>query len=767
MSGVTALCDGLLAGMWKTSWQVGALVVFVLAVQGMFGRWLTPRWRYALWLLVIARLFLPVVPQLSFGLVPWETVAASSESTALESADAAPVPVVRRARRTVPPPAAPAPERVVDSGPPAADEVRPAGERARRSAPRGTGFSAGTGGGGGSPSTAPSGNAGVPWSALLVSLWLAGVALLVLRVLVVERRFRRRLAGAETIADPAFRAVLEECRREVGVRREVIGVTTDLVATPAVCGVWRPRLLLPRHLLTEFSSRELRCVLLHELHHLRGPDVLLNGVLAGLGCLYWFHPLVRVAIARVRRAQENLRDWEALSTEFAPEPAQYAETVLKLLERRTERREAALAIGFLRSGRETRKRILMIANFDRRTPRTWSLGAGLFLLLGWASFTSATPEIPRGGEEAVEAVASSMPEIEVERHQPPPDWWADLDKALARRIDIDVEDVTLIDLLDSLRQVAGVNIVPQRGFYEDYGGNEFTLHLQGATVRKVLNVACRLMEDGVSYCYARHAICIGYLHELPQWTDLRIYKLGPLLEQGGEGEWLMDLTRMFTDDGHDAWDIEDVSIELWDELLFVRQTDAMHVRVHDFLNSVLRRHAGASRADADDGGTWRAAIEERLATTRVSVDFDRLDLGTAAEQLSVLLDVPVMVEGDGEGEDVSLRLDDALAADVLGWITDQTGLNVLLRDGVISLTRDMEVRLEIFELGELDDVIGDTEELRGYLEELIRNHVDPLAWDQDPRMAIAFWEDLMLITATPEMHAEIGQLIQAVVRALR
>src|SRR5664279_3275366 len=43
----------------KASCQAAVLIVLVLAVQRAFGRRLSPRWRYGLWLLVAARLALP------------------------------------------------------------------------------------------------------------------------------------------------------------------------------------------------------------------------------------------------------------------------------------------------------------------------------------------------------------------------------------------------------------------------------------------------------------------------------------------------------------------------------------------------------------------------------------------------------------------------------------------------------------------------------------------------------------------------------------
>src|SRR5512137_1581738 len=53
------LTDFHLPSLLKASWQAGVLILLVLAMQWAFGRRLSPRWRYGLWLLVVARLALP------------------------------------------------------------------------------------------------------------------------------------------------------------------------------------------------------------------------------------------------------------------------------------------------------------------------------------------------------------------------------------------------------------------------------------------------------------------------------------------------------------------------------------------------------------------------------------------------------------------------------------------------------------------------------------------------------------------------------------
>lgn len=49
-----------LPSLLKASWQAAVLILLVLAAQRAFGRRLGPRWRYALWLLVIIRLAVPL-----------------------------------------------------------------------------------------------------------------------------------------------------------------------------------------------------------------------------------------------------------------------------------------------------------------------------------------------------------------------------------------------------------------------------------------------------------------------------------------------------------------------------------------------------------------------------------------------------------------------------------------------------------------------------------------------------------------------------------
>ena len=92
--------------------------------------------------------------------------------------------------------------------------------------------------------------------------------------------------------DPEALAVLDECCRRMNVRKRPDLFESIEVNSPALHGLFRPRLLLPRGFTTGFSAKELRFVFLHELAHLKRRDLLLNWIMALLQVIHWFNPLV-------------------------------------------------------------------------------------------------------------------------------------------------------------------------------------------------------------------------------------------------------------------------------------------------------------------------------------------------------------------------------------------------------------------------------------------------------------------------------------------
>lgn len=76
------------------------------------------------------------------------------------------------------------------------------------------------------------------------------------------------------------------------------------VLSPCLVGVFAPILMLPGNFSESFNVEQRRLIIEHEGFHLRRRDPLLNLIVQLLHCLFWFHPLMPMAMRAFRDDQE-------------------------------------------------------------------------------------------------------------------------------------------------------------------------------------------------------------------------------------------------------------------------------------------------------------------------------------------------------------------------------------------------------------------------------------------------------------------------------
>lgn len=165
-------------------------------------------------------------------------------------------------------------------------------------------------------------------ASLLLMVWLVGAATILLYILLGMVGAWRLAASARPVRDASWLEALDEMIDRLDVRRPVQLLSSHEARVPMVWGVVRPVVLLPDDAQTWDAERQ-KCVLAHELAHVRRLDTLTQ-MAAGLACaLHWPNPLVWKAAHRMRLEREHACDEQVLRS-VRTKPSRYATHLMNI-----------------------------------------------------------------------------------------------------------------------------------------------------------------------------------------------------------------------------------------------------------------------------------------------------------------------------------------------------------------------------------------------------------------------------------------------------
>ncbi|HWB13558.1 MAG TPA: M56 family metallopeptidase [Pirellulales bacterium] len=322
-----------LAWLVASSWQL-ALLISVVAVLTRLLRAASPRLRHALWLLVLAKAFLPPGLTTPMSVGRWG-VGPLSEALGLPARSAAVWPV--------------------GGGRPGSSleaAHEDATERARRE---------------------PSADRANLRLLLAFCVWSTGCLSFWGFVLGRYARLSRTLNSSPTLDEGPIRVALERAAIQLGLRRIPDVVAVDLMTSPFLFGLLRPRIVLPRGLLGRWSDAELRAVLVHELAHWQRGDTWIGWLQTTAHGLFWFHPFLWWAGGQVRHHRECACD-ETVLRLGEVDPQQYGEAILDMLSAMRGRSLASGSlVGIFEEGTQLQNRLEEIMNYHPTKRRFGSL----------------------------------------------------------------------------------------------------------------------------------------------------------------------------------------------------------------------------------------------------------------------------------------------------------------------------------------------------------------------------------------------------------
>lgn len=206
---------------------------------------------------------------------------------------------------------------------------------------------------------------------LLIVIWVIGIFIIAFFLFRSAKQLNILHNSALLLQNQTINNLFKECVNEVKLKRVPPIYSTAFLESPVFAGLLRPRIYLPIHLISDFKSgtitaTELRYMLLHELQHYKHKDIFVGYLINLANALYWFNPLIRYFLKRMRQEREIACDSSVLLLLDETEYKSYGNTLINFAEAMSLS-SFPLTMGVSGNKKQLKGRILNIASFQKIT----------------------------------------------------------------------------------------------------------------------------------------------------------------------------------------------------------------------------------------------------------------------------------------------------------------------------------------------------------------------------------------------------------------
>lgn len=210
-------------------------------------------------------------------------------------------------------------------------------------------------------------------------IWLIVSLILLIRKITIYQGFVKYIkAGWEEVSSIELLNTLSRLGTQIGVNCPVEFYTNELISSPLLIGFFRPCIILPT---TNISEDDLKYTLLHELTHFKRKDMFYKWLVQITICLHWFNPLVYIMGHEISRECELSCDEEMIRTLNEKERRKYGDTLLHAMALGGKYKDTVSSVTLNESKELLKERLGAIINFKENSKAAKTIMLGLTLLL--------------------------------------------------------------------------------------------------------------------------------------------------------------------------------------------------------------------------------------------------------------------------------------------------------------------------------------------------------------------------------------------------
>ena len=197
---------------------------------------------------------------------------------------------------------------------------------------------------------------------IIPTIWIIGTIIMILWLIITNIILNLKL-NKNRYKDERVENILEKCKNKMNLKRKFNIVINDIISTPALFGIFKVKILIPKEIL-KLSDENLEYILLHELSHYKRKDIWINYILLFIQSIHWFNPVIWICFKLFRNDLELATDEYALKYLDENKYNSYANALLETLSISINSKFAPSLIGMVDNKENIKRRIIMIKSLE-------------------------------------------------------------------------------------------------------------------------------------------------------------------------------------------------------------------------------------------------------------------------------------------------------------------------------------------------------------------------------------------------------------------
>ena len=197
---------------------------------------------------------------------------------------------------------------------------------------------------------------------IIPTIWIIGTIIMILWLVITNIVLNLKL-NKNCYKDERLENILEKCKNKINVKRNFNIVINDIISTPALFGIFKVKILIPKEIL-KLSDENLEYILLHELSHYKRKDVCINYLILFIQSIHWFNPIIWLCFKLFRNDLELATDEYALKYLDENKYKSYANALVETLSISINSKFAPSLIGMVDNKENIKRRIIKIKSLE-------------------------------------------------------------------------------------------------------------------------------------------------------------------------------------------------------------------------------------------------------------------------------------------------------------------------------------------------------------------------------------------------------------------